>query len=143
MAHESFEDLEVAKLINRHFVPIKVDREERPDIDAVYMMACRLATGGGGWPLTIFMTPEKEPFFVATYIPKQGKFPRNGLMELIPKIGNLWSEQRQNITDAGKELTKGLQKEGNKTTGPVPDRDILRRAAKSLEQNFDLENGGF
>ena len=143
MAHESFEDPEVAELINGYFVPVKVDREERPDIDAVYMLACRIATGGGGWPLTVLITPDKEPFLAATYIPRDGKFPGSGLLELIPHIGNLWKEQRQKINDAASELTKALQEEGRENTGPVPDRDILRLATESFQQNFDREHGGF
>ena len=143
MAHESFEDPDIAELINNYFVPVKVDREERPDIDAVYMLACRIATGSGGWPLTILMTPEKHPFLAATYIPRQGNFPRNGLMELIPHIGNLWQEKRERIMEASRELTKNLQQEGRKNTGSLPDRDILRRAAESFWQNFDEQHGGF
>ncbi|HXX81830.1 MAG TPA: thioredoxin domain-containing protein, partial [Thermodesulfovibrionales bacterium] len=80
MAHESFEDAQVAKLINDAFVPVKVDREERPDIDQIYMTACQMMTGRGGWPLTIIMTPDKKPFFAATYIPKAGRFGSMGLL---------------------------------------------------------------
>ena len=86
MAHESFEDLEVADLLNRDFLSIKVDREERPDIDAVYMSACQTMTGSGGWPLTIFMTPEQKPFFAGSYFPKYGGYGRFGLMELLERL---------------------------------------------------------
>src|SRR5512137_2464439 len=86
MAHESFEDADVAELMNRSFICIKVDREERPDIDQVYMAAAMAMTGRGGWPLTVIMTPEKKPFYAATYIPKNGRFGQPGMMELIPKI---------------------------------------------------------
>ncbi|MFW9835849.1 MAG: thioredoxin domain-containing protein, partial [Candidatus Thorarchaeota archaeon] len=84
MAHESFKHPEVARLMNEAFISIKVDREERPDIDNVYMSACQVMTGGGGWPLSIVMTPNKKPFFAATYIPREGRFGLVGMMELIP-----------------------------------------------------------
>ena len=83
MAEESFEDPEVAEILNRSFLPVKVDREERPDIDAVYMAACQALTGSGGWPLTIIMTPEKEPFFAGTYFPKKGNGRTAGLIEIL------------------------------------------------------------
>jgi len=82
MAHESFDDPEVAKLINQIFIPIKVDREERPDIDKIYMQVAVMMTGSGGWPLTIFLTPDKIPFFAATYIPKESQYGRKGLISL-------------------------------------------------------------
>ena len=90
MERESFEDEEVAGLLNETFVSIKVDREERPDIDAVYMKVCQLMTQSGGWPLTIMMTPDKKPFFAATYIPKETRYGRVGLLEMIPKVKSLW-----------------------------------------------------
>ncbi len=86
MERESFEDPQVAKLMNETFVAIKVDREERPDIDNVYMTVSQLLTGSGGWPLTILMTPDKKPFFAGTYIPKESRFGRTGMLELIPQV---------------------------------------------------------
>src|SRR5512136_2758040 len=86
MAHESFEDADVAALLNKDFICIKVDREERPYIDSIYMSACQMMTGQGGWPLTVIITPEKKPFFAATYIPKKGRLGSAGLIELIPAI---------------------------------------------------------
>ena len=94
MAHESFEDPEVARLMNEAFVSIKVDREERPDIDNVYMSVCQMMTGGGGWPLSIVMTPDKKPFFAATYIPRETRFGLIGMMELIPRIRDVWATRR-------------------------------------------------
>ena len=90
MEKESFEDEEVAKLMNDTFVSIKVDREERPDIDGIYMSVCQMMTGAGGWPLTIVMTPDKKPFFAGTYFPKYNRFNRIGMMELIPKLKSVW-----------------------------------------------------
>ncbi len=93
MAHESFEDPAVAALLNDAFISVKVDREERPDIDMQYMKVCQMITGSGGWPLTIIMTPQKRPFFAATYVPKEASFGRPGLVELIPRIKQLWHSQ--------------------------------------------------
>src|SRR3972149_6820472 len=97
MEKESFEDIVVAELMNEAFVSIKVDREERPDIDKIYMNFCQMLTGSGGWPLTIIMTPDKKPFFAATYIPKQNKYGRTGIVELIPQIKKLWLNKRSDI----------------------------------------------
>lgn len=94
MAHESFEDQKIAALMN-DFVCIKVDREERPDIDAVYMAVCQAFTGGGGWPLTVFMTAERIPFFAGTYFPKTSRYGQIGLAELLRQISHLWNSQRE------------------------------------------------
>ena len=110
MAHESFEDNEVAKLLNNNFVCIKVDREERPDIDKIYMNVCQMITGRGGWPLTIIMTPDKEPFFAATYIPKETRYGIKGLLTLIPEIKNLWQNKSDILIKSAKEITTTLQK---------------------------------
>ena len=97
MAHESFEDAEVGRLLNEYFVSIKVDREERPDIDGVYMQVCQMLTGSGGWPLTIIMTPDKKPFFAGTYFPKTSRFGRMGLVELINQVVELWRQRCWNL----------------------------------------------
>ena len=94
MELESFEDPQVAALLNEVFIPIKVDREERPDIDQIYMSVCQALTGSGGWPLTIILTPEKQPFFAGTYFPKESRFQRTGLLEIIPKLAELWKNKR-------------------------------------------------
>ena len=91
--------------LNETFVCIKVDREERPDIDAVYMAACQMLTGRGGWPLTIFMTPDKKPFFAGTYIPKLGRFGQGGLIDLCEQIRNLWKNERQRVLDSAVSVT--------------------------------------
>ena len=97
MAHESFEHPEVARLMNETFVSVKIDREERPDIDGVYMKACQAMTGSGGWPLTIIMTPDKKPFFAATYIPRESRFGLQGMMELVPHIRDIWATRRGEV----------------------------------------------
>lgn len=101
MAHESFEDAEVAELLNREFISIKVDREERPDIDAVYMAACQALTGSGGWPLTILMTADQKPFWTGTYLPKNSVYGRPGLMELLDSVKQQWRLNRGRMISAG------------------------------------------
>lgn len=142
MAHESFEDSEVAGLLNREFISIKVDREERPDIDAVYMSVCQAMTGSGGWPLTIFMTPEQKPFFAGTYFPKHGGYGRFGLMDLLERVADLWKNNREELLRAGNQITAAINQEqtGN---GQKPDRRLVERAYGQLAQRFDHKWGGF
>ena len=142
MAHESFEDPEVADLLNREFISIKVDREERPDIDAVYMSVCQAMTGSGGWPLTIFMTPDQKPFFAGTYFPKFGGYGRYGLMELLERVADLWKNNREALLMAGNQITAAINQEqtGN---GQKPDRQLVERAYSQLAQRFDYKWGGF
>ena len=142
MAHESFEDSEVAGLLNREFISIKVDREERPDIDAVYMSVCQAVTGSGGWPLTIFMTPEQKPFFAGTYFPKHGGYGRFGLMDLLERVADLWKNNREELLRAGNQITAAINQEqtGN---GQKPDRRLVERAYGQLAQRFDHKWGGF
>jgi len=143
MEHESFEDPEVARLLNETFICIKVDREERPDIDAIYMTVCQMMTGTGGWPLTILMTPDKKPFFAATYIPKMARFGRPGLMELIPKIRNLWQNQRMEILQSADKVTTYLQKAQKVIEGEEPENSSLSQAYSEFKKNFDEKFGGF
>ena len=105
MARESFEDEVVAAAINRDFIPIKVDREERPDVDAVYMAACLALNGSGGWPLTVLLTPQVKPFWAGTYLPKKQ------LLSLLDQTATLWHENREGVLQAGELLTEHLQKE--------------------------------
>lgn len=142
MAHESFADSEVADLLNREFISIKVDREERPDIDAVYMSVCQAMTGSGGWPLTIFMTPEQKPFFAGTYVPKHGGYGRYGLMELLERVADLWKNNREELLRAGNQITAAINQEqtGN---GQKPNRSLVERAYSQLAQRFDHKWGGF
>ena len=114
MEDESFEDPIVAALMNEAFVNVKVDREERPDIDQVYMTVCQMLTGSGGWPLTIIMTPDKRPFFAATYIPKNARYGRAGMTDLIPQIREIWQTRRSDILETAEKITGHLQ---NAATG--------------------------
>ena len=110
MEKESFEDEEVAALMNDSFVSIKVDREERPDIDGIYMSICQMLTGSGGWPLTIIMTPDKNPFFAGTYFPKNERFGRMGLMQLIPRISELWQNRKNDLLKSADEISNAVLK---------------------------------
>jgi len=145
MAHESFEDKQVAELLNGHFISIKVDREERPDIDNVYMKACQLTTGSGGWPLTIIMTPEKKPFYAATYIPKQSRFGRPGMMQLLPRIAEMWNDEdeRQKLLKSSEEITGAVKRTGDIPKGNVLETDMIKKAYNAFKSSFDDIYGGF
>jgi uncharacterized protein YyaL (SSP411 family) len=143
MAHESFEDDEVASLMNEAFVNIKVDREERPDIDGVYMEVAQMITGRGGWPLTIIMTPEKQPFFAGTYIPKEGRYGTMGMKDLIPRITEIWEGDRANIDETVGKIKEALS--ASKSPGGMSDLtlDSVDLAFSQLSQRFDEKLGGF
>ena len=142
MERESFENEEVAALLNDTFVNIKVDREERPDIDAVYMKVCQMMTQSGGWPLTIIMTPDKKPFFAATYIPRENKYGRAGMLEIIPRIKSLWQQKRVDVLSAASEITKALRQPFIEK-GHLLSEETLHRAFRSLSKSFDPTFGGF
>ena len=143
MERESFEDLEVARLMNEAFISVKVDREERPDIDSVYMKVCQLLTGSGGWPLTIIMTPDKRPFFASTYISKENRFGRIGMLELIPRIKGLWENSSAELEASSDRIVSSLKEPPASIQGEDLKEDTLDAAYHQLEQQFDSENGGF
>lgn len=147
MEHESFEDPEVAKLMNETFVSIKVDREERPDIDSVCMTVCQLLSKGGcGWPLNIIMTPDKKPFFAGTYIPKESRFGRIGMVELVPRIKDVWKNKRDEVLKSADSITEAVKKATGLTEGSGG-RDLTPTALtlgyNQLLGRFDETNGGF
>jgi uncharacterized protein YyaL (SSP411 family) len=143
MAQESFQDLQVARLLNQAFVCIKVDREERPDVDQVYMRICQMMTGSGGWPLTIIMTADKKPFFSATYMPKRGRFGQMGMMELVPRISNLWETDRAELLRSADRVIDHLRPSPPSGEGREPDASVLESAYRDLVEIFDLEYAGF
>ncbi|MGA2614739.1 MAG: thioredoxin domain-containing protein [Spirochaetia bacterium] len=144
MEHESFQDAEVASLMNDAFVSIKVDREERPDIDAHYMTACQLMTGSGGWPLTIIMTPEGTPFFAGTYIPKESGFGHTGMLDLVPRIRELWATRRDELVSSAATVAAALAEHAETAAHEAHfDRDTVGKAAQALSGQFDGANGGF
>lgn len=147
MAHESFEDEEVAGLLNQGYVCIKVDREERPDIDTVYMAVCQAVTGQGGWPLTIIMTPEQKPFFAGTYFPKERYYGRPGLTDILKEVLVLWKDRREELIRDGEEITAAINRKyavrENNQEKRLSGKEILRKAYRIFEKQFDPDWGGF
>ncbi|MCP2336744.1 hypothetical protein FHU30_002084 [Actinomadura rupiterrae] len=138
MAHESFEDGETAALMNEMFVNVKVDREERPDIDAVYMEATQAMTGQGGWPMTVFMTPDGAPFYCGTY------FPRPRFQALLRAVQKAWTEQRDDVEEQGRHVVDALTPTGAALAGGLaPGEELLIDAVESLAENYDAARGGF
>ena len=143
MEHESFEDEKVAQLLNENYVAIKVDREELPEIDHVYMSVCQAMTGRGGWPLTIIMTPNKEPFFAGTYFSKIGRFGRPGMLEILPSISDAWKNKREELILSAKKINSFLLKSNKKEVGKDLDQTILENAYAQFISKYDKINGGF
>jgi len=153
MAHESFENEEVAEVLNGYFVPVKVDKEERPDIDSVYMAVCQGITGSGGWPLTIIMTPDQKPFFAGTYYPRERRYNVPGLLEILDSAAKNWEEDRETLESAGDRIVhvlNGRQREQIRKNDPAAGKEgktlkkeLIREAAESLYQSFDNWYGGF
>jgi len=143
MARESFEDKEIARLLNDVFVAVKVDREERPDIDSVYMTVCQLITGSGGWPLTILLTPELQPFFAGTYFPKEGYRGSIGLKDLILNVKDLWQERRSEVINSARDIIKTLKETSETKSGEELGEKILQKTFEKLKKSFDQEYAGF
>ncbi len=143
MEKECFEDEEVANLLNKNFISIKVDREERPDLDNVYMTFCQALTGHGGWPLTIIMTPDRKPFYAGTYFPKHGKYGFVGLIKLLNDINKLWKNKREYITNESDDIVNSIKNSLEINQKGELGKEIIHRAYKELEYNFDAKYGGF
>ena len=143
MEHESFEDSTVAAQMNKYFVSIKVDREEMPEVDHLYMSVCQAMTGRGGWPLTIVMTPDKDPFFAGTYFPKQGRGKRPGMLQLIPSLANAWSTKQVEITKTIDRVQSYLTEINTSTQGEEWDEGMIRDAFSQYASRFDPDYGGF
>lgn len=143
MEKESFEDPEVAAMMNDAFVNIKLDREERPDIDHIYMSVCQLVNGSGGWPLTIIMTPGKLPFLAGTYFPKTGRMNRIGMLELIPKIKDVWQNSREKLLNSADQIYSALLSSPYTDSESEIVPEILHKGFQHLEERFDTEFGGF
>lgn len=143
MERESFEDGEVAELLNQHFISIKVDREERPDVDHLYMTVCQAMTGQGGWPLTIIMTPDKKPFFAGTYIPKEDRYGRTGLIKLLNKIAELWQTERARADEVSNRVVEAVQAYLNPVEVGELDPQVLDLAYEQFARQFDDTYGGF
>lgn len=141
MQHESFEDEEVASVLNSDFVSIKVDREERPDVDHIYMSACQALTGRGGWPLTAFLTADKKPFYVGTYFPKHDRPGMAGLLTLLDRVITVWKNNREALMDSGEKITAAIVQEPS-SVAALPD-GLADMAFSEFERAFDNIYGGF
>ncbi len=143
MAHESFENPEIADLLNQNFINIKVDREERPDIDKYFMSVAQSLIGSGGWPLTIIMTPDRKPFYAATYIPPEARYGRVGMNQLIPEIGRIWKEEREKIYQSAEEIITFMKDRDQIPELQMPTEEVLSAAFNQLSNTYDTAEGGF
>jgi uncharacterized protein YyaL (SSP411 family) len=144
MEHESFENTAVAEVLNRDFVSIKVDREERPDVDRVYMTYVQATTGSGGWPMSVWLTPSLRPFYGGTYFPPTSRWGRPGFVEMLQEIARVWREERDNVERSASSVVERLQGFGAQTGGvAVPGTEVLDATARQFRAAFDARRGGF
>ncbi|ALA58517.1 aldo/keto reductase [Nitrospira moscoviensis] len=143
MERESFENEAIAALMNRHFICIKVDREERPDLDEIYMAATVAMNGQGGWPMTVFLTPDQEPFYAGTYFPPEDRWGRPGFGTLLQKIADYWEQDKAGVTAQGKEMAKRLKGEGRIPSPVSVSESALDDAVAQFKEEFDPKHGGF
>lgn len=141
MARESFEDEEIAKLLNENFISVKVDREERPDLDSIYMEVCQSLTGSGGWPMSLFLTPEKKPFFAGTYFPKDSRGGMVGFRQLLTAISEKWREDSSALIQSARQITNTLSHQDT-VSGDI-DHALLEKAVEQFSRTFDKTYGGF
>jgi uncharacterized protein YyaL (SSP411 family) len=143
MAHESFEDEEVAAIMNREFVNIKVDREERPDVDRVYMTFVQATTGGGGWPMSVWLTPDLKPFVGGTYFPPEDRYGQPGFKKVLERVATAWKENHDNIVQQGGKIVAALRESQSRSAGEGVDAKILEDAYQQIERSYDPKEGGF
>ncbi|HMK54675.1 MAG TPA: thioredoxin domain-containing protein [Methanobacteriaceae archaeon] len=143
MARESFQDPEVGEILNQYFVAVKVDREERPDLDSIYMTVCQMMTGSGGWPLTIILTPELKPFFAGTYFPKESVGRGVGLKDLLLNVRDIWEQKKVELVKSADEVTSALLDFAKTKSGELLDESHLEETYHQLRENFDKDKGGF
>lgn len=143
MAHESFEDAEVARRLNDSFISVKVDREERPDIDAAYMQACQLLNRHGGWPLNLFLTPDGKPFYALTYAPKHGRGNQPGFIAIIEKVAEIWKDNPENLIEGGQQLSNAIQQMEKQNPQEELNEQILIAAARNFSEHYDRTYAGF
>lgn len=142
MAHESFEEKEIADILNKYFISIKVDREERPDIDAVYMEVCQAFTGSGGWPMSIFLTPGQKPFFAGTYFPAKPRYGMADFRSLLLNIAAQWGQEKEKLIASAQQVTNALQQKSCTSDGSV-NTGLAKQAAQLFAESFDVKHGGF
>lgn len=143
MAHESFENDKIAEILNQNYIAVKVDREERPDVDSVYMSVCQAMTGQGGWPLTIIMTPKCRPFFAGTYLPPKARYGMTGLDELLKMIADRWKNEKDRLLQAGDEILNFLKEQNKVSLQGEPDKKLVKEGFAQFLERFDPKYGGF
>ena len=143
MERESFENEELAEVLNRYFVPVKVDREERPDVDRIYMMFVQATTGGGGWPMSVWLTPDLKPFYGGTYFPPEDRWGRHGFKSVLEQLAMAWQSDRQRITESGHDIIEELEKHLAPGVSSRPDEGILESGFLQFRRSFDSRLGGF
>src|SRR5687767_5219789 len=144
MEHESFENGDIAAVLNEHFVAIKVDREERPDVDHVYMTFVQGTTGSGGWPMSVWLTPDLKPFYGGTYFPPQARWGRPGFVEILREIARVWRSERDKIEHSAESVIEQMRSSSDSTgTAAMPSADVLPKIVAQFRQSFDARNGGF
>jgi uncharacterized protein YyaL (SSP411 family) len=143
MERESFEDQEVADILNEGFISVKVDREERPDIDSLYMSVCQAMTGSGGWPLTVFLTPDRKPFFAGTYFPKHSRYGRPGLIELLKAIREKWETDSEHLQGLGEEILSDIAEQMMESAPGEPGPELLHSCYRIMDKTHDSRYGGF
>ncbi|QQG48905.1 MAG: thioredoxin domain-containing protein [archaeon] len=143
MEGESFEDLETAAFLNKHFISIKVDREERPELDSYYMRAVQAMTGGGGWPLSVFLTPDLKPFYGGTYFPKEPRYGMPSFMQVLEFVAKVWKDRREEIVGNAEGVAKAITQQQAAASGEKLGPKTLDEAYTSIVSTFDLEHGGF
>src|SRR5262249_20795487 len=144
MERESFEDEQVARVLNEYFVPIKVDREERPDVDRIYMLFVQTSTGSGGWPMSVWLTPDRKPFFGGTYFPPDNRYGRPGFRAILENLARAWREDRARIEQSGSQVLAQLRKYSEAAGGArEAGRDALDSGFFAFRRSFDTRLGGF
>ncbi len=145
MAHESFENEKVAEVLNRHFVPVKLDREERPDVDRIYMLFVQATTGSGGWPMSVWLTPQLRPFFGGTYFPPDQRYGRPGFRDILLHLAQAWQDQRERVESSSIDVARQLASMSAtpETVTAMPDQDLFGSAFWQFRRAFDEKYGGF
>src|SRR5512134_2094007 len=143
MAHESFEDPETAALMNENFINIKVDREERPDIDNIYMQATVAMTGSGGWPMSIFLSPDLKPFYTGTYFPPVRRYNMPSFKEILTSLAHAWREEKNEVDKVGERVAEHLQAQAQAEAGAALTKESLDHAANALVESYDWGYGGW
>ncbi len=144
MAHESFEDERVAEILNQNFIPVKVDREERPDVDRIYMLFVQASTGSGGWPMSVWLTPDRKPFYGGTYFPPDSRYGRPGFIDVLHHLSRAWTEERARIEESGAQVLEQLRgMTAAAKTAQAPERELFEAGYEQFRRMFDSQWGGF